>query len=58
MLAFIATRIPAPAQEAADRDPGFLTLAFALARILRREAATAFARHCTLMAQAGGPRPI
>lgn len=58
MLALIATRVPAPAQEAADRDPGFLTLTFAVARIVRREAAAAFARHCALMAKAGGPNPV
>ncbi len=37
MLALIASRVPAPAQETADRDPGFLTLAFSFARALRRE---------------------
>lgn len=58
MLAFIATRVPAPAHETADRDPGFLTLAFTLARIVRREVATAFDRHCALMAEAGGPTPM
>ncbi|GJE40745.1 hypothetical protein [Methylobacterium persicinum] len=58
MLAFIAARVPAPAQETADRDPGFLTLTFALARIVRREAAVAFARHCALMEAAGGPNPM
>lgn len=58
MLAFIASRVPAPAQETADRDPGFLTLAFSMLRTVRREASTAFARHCDLMAQAGGMNPL
>lgn len=36
MLAVLATQCPAPAEEQLDRDPGLLTLAFALARRLRR----------------------
>lgn len=36
MLAVLVSHCPAPEQEAVDRDPGLLTLAFALARHLRR----------------------
>ena len=58
MLAFIASRVPHPLEETVDRDPGALTLAFALARIVRREAKLAFARHCDLLARAGGSTPL
>lgn len=58
MLAFIASRIPGPVVETADRDPGILTLAFTLARALRRGAETAFARRCDLVRDAGGPDPL
>lgn len=58
MLALIATRVPQPVEEIADRDPGFLTLAFTVLRAVRREANTAFARHCHLLMQAGGARPL
>ncbi|GJD80336.1 hypothetical protein GCM10007886_19430 [Methylobacterium gregans] len=36
MLSVLVSQCPAPEQEAVDRDPGLLTLAFALARSLRR----------------------
>ncbi len=58
MLAFIASRIPRPAVETADRDPGILSLAFILARALRRGAESAFARRCALARDAGGPTPL
>jgi hypothetical protein len=58
MLAFIATRIPGPVAETADRDPGILTLAFTLARAVRNGAETAFARRCALALAAGGPSPL
>ncbi|MGC5777780.1 hypothetical protein [Methylobacterium sp. NFXW15] len=58
MLALIASRVPNPAQEAADRDPGLLTLVFALVRAVRRESAGAVARHCELLSRAGGPIPL
>jgi hypothetical protein len=58
MLALIASRVPDPAQETADRDPGFLTLAFALARALRWDYSRAWARHVALMNEVGGPRPF
>jgi len=58
MLAFIATRIPGPVAETADRDPGILTLAFSLARALRTGAEAAFARRCALAEAAGGPNPL
>lgn len=58
MLALIASRVPHPAEETADRDPGFLTLAFAVARVVRREAKLALVRHCDLLARSGGPAPL
>lgn len=36
MLSVLVSQCPAPEQEAIDRDPGVVTLAFALARSLRR----------------------
>lgn len=38
MLTVLVAQCPAPAEEALDRDPGLITLAFALARRLRRGA--------------------
>ena len=58
MLAFIATRIPSPVAETADRDPGILTLVFTLARALRNGAEASFARRCALAQAAGGPSPL
>ncbi|MDP4025541.1 hypothetical protein Q8W71_23175 [Methylobacterium sp. NEAU 140] len=58
MLALIASRIPGPVEETSDRDPGFLTLAFSVARILRRGARTAYRRHVALIAAAGRPFPL
>ncbi len=58
MLALIASRVPHPAEETADRDPGFLTLAFIVVRLARRELKQAFARHCDLLARAGGVTPL
>lgn len=58
MLAFIATRIPGPVAETADRDPGILTLVFSLARAVRVGAEAAFARRCALAEAAGGPNPL
>lgn len=58
MLAFIASRVPHPAEEIADRDPGVLTLAFTVARVVRHEMKRAFARHADLLARAGGPTPL
>lgn len=58
MLALIASRVPAPAEESAVRDPGFLTLAIAVVRAVRRETSTAFDRHCELIARNGGPIPL
>ncbi len=58
MLALIATRTPTPAEEVADRDPGFVTLAISMIRVMRRQLNYAFACHCELMAKAGGPEPL
>lgn len=58
MLALIASRIPGPAEEAVDRDPGIITLALTIARALRRGAGTAFERRCALARAAGGPNPL
>jgi len=58
MLALIASRIPGPVTETADRDPGFLTLVFACARAVRTGAETAFARRCALARAVGGPNPL
>lgn len=58
MLALIASRIPGPVVETADRDPGILTLAFVLARALRRGTETAFANRIALAQAAGGPSPL
>jgi hypothetical protein len=58
MLALIATRVPQPAEESAVRDPGFLTLAIAVVRAVRVQAAVAFARHCELLAETGGRVPF
>ena len=58
MLALIASRIPGPVTETADRDPGILTLAFSLARALRAGTEAAFARRCALAQAAGGPSPL
>lgn len=48
MLAFIASRIHSPVVEAPDRDPGILTLAFTVARVVRRSAGSAFGRRPAL----------
>ena len=58
MLALITSRIPGPAPEAAARDPGFLTLGFAVARAVRNGSETAFARRCALARAVGGPHPL
>lgn len=58
MLALITSRIPGPAVETADRDPGFLTLVFAVARTVRSGAESAFARRCALARSIGGPNPL
>ncbi|WP_187278556.1 hypothetical protein [Methylobacterium sp. WL64] len=58
MLAIIATRIPGPVAETADRDPGILTLVFSLARVVRHGSKAAFARRCALAEAAGGPNPL
>ena len=58
MLALITSRIPGPAVETADRDPGFLTLVFTVARAARGFAETAFARRCALARAVGGPNPL
>ena len=58
MLALITSRIPGPVAETADRDPGFLTLLFAVARAVRGGAEVAFARSCALARAVGGPNPL
>lgn len=58
MLALITSRIPGPVVETADRDPGFLTLVFAVGRALRSGSETAFARRCALARVVGGPNPL
>ncbi|MCJ2054570.1 hypothetical protein [Methylobacterium sp. J-070] len=58
MLALITSRIAGPVTETADRDPGFLTLMFTVARALRGGAEAAFARRCALARAAGGPNPL
>lgn len=44
MLSVLTARIPTPADEPQDRDPGILTLAFAVIRLLRRRGRIAFER--------------
>lgn len=44
MLSVLAAKIPTPADEPQDRDPGILTLAFAVIRLLRRAGSIAFER--------------
>ena len=58
MLALIASRISGPVVETPDRDPGILTLAFTLARTLRRGAGVVFARRRAPARDAGGPNPL
>lgn len=58
MLALIASRISSPVVETADRDPGILTLAFTLARALRRGAEAVLARRWAPARDAGGPHPL
>lgn len=53
MLAVIASNVPAPEQETVDRDPGILTLASALVRVIRRGSAAAFARRVDRVREAG-----
>jgi hypothetical protein len=58
MLALITSRIPGPATETADRDPGIITLVFAVARALRSGSEAAFARRCAMARAVGGPNPL
>jgi hypothetical protein len=58
VLALITSRIPGPVAETADRDPGILTLMFAVARAVRTGTETAFARRCALAHAVGGPNPL
>ena len=51
MLSVLTARLPSHADEPRDRDPGFLTLAFVLARALRRAGRDAFARRCAIAAE-------
>ena len=51
MLSVLTARLPVPADELQDRDPGFLTLAFAVVRALRREGRNAFERRCAHAAE-------
>ena len=44
MLSVLTVKIPTPADEPQDRDPGILTLAFAVIRLLRRMGRMAFER--------------
>lgn len=58
MLSLIASRIPGPATESVDRDPGIITLVLALARAVRTGSEAAFARRCALAHAVGGPNPL
>ena len=51
MLSVLTAHVPVPAVESQERDPGFLTLAFAVVRVLRREGRNAFARRCARAAE-------
>ncbi|MCJ2008904.1 hypothetical protein [Methylobacterium sp. J-092] len=51
MLSVLTARVPVPADEPQDRDPGFLTLAFTVVRVLRREGRSAFERRCARAAE-------
>ncbi|WP_187275069.1 MULTISPECIES: hypothetical protein [unclassified Methylobacterium] len=51
MLSVLTAHVPAPADEPQDRDPGFLTLAFTVVRVLRREGRNAFERRCARAAE-------
>ncbi|MGU3359469.1 hypothetical protein ACLBWX_03955 [Methylobacterium sp. M6A4_1b] len=52
MLAFITSRIAAPVDEPIDRDPGIITLAASLFRVVTRRHDEAFQRRCDLAAKA------
>ncbi|MGH1569891.1 hypothetical protein ACRAWG_03500 [Methylobacterium sp. P31] len=58
MLALITSRIPGPVAETADRDPGILTLMFAVARAFRTGTEAAFARRCAMARAVGGAKPL
>ena len=51
MLALIATRLASPADEPIDRDPGIITLASAVFRMVARRHDAAFQRRCDLAAK-------
>ena len=51
MLSVLTAHVPVPADEPRDRDPGFLTLAFMVVRVLRREGRNAFERRCARAAE-------
>ncbi len=51
MLALIASRLQAPVEEPIDRDPGFITLAASVLRIVTRTYEAGFRRQCALISQ-------
>jgi hypothetical protein len=58
MLALITSRIPGPVAETADRDPGFLTLLFAVARAVRGGAGQGATPGEGDFRAVGGPNPL
>lgn len=51
MLALIASRLRNPIEEPIDRDPGFLTLAASVLRVVTRTYEAGFRRQCALIAE-------
>ena len=52
MLSLITARLAAPVDEPIDHDPGIITLAASLLRIVTRRHDAAFQRRCDLAAKA------
>ena len=52
MLSLITARLAAPVDEPIDRDPGIITLAASLLRIMTRRHDAAFQRRCDLAGKA------
>lgn len=51
MLALIASRLQVPVEEPIDRDPGLITLAASVLRIVTRAYEAGFRRQCALISQ-------
>ncbi|WP_200941009.1 hypothetical protein [Methylobacterium sp. Leaf113] len=52
MLSLITARLSAPVDEPIDRDPGIITLAASILRMMGRRHDAAFQRRCELAAKA------